>query len=82
MHTQALLCSQHMSEEVGGCVERLVVGGGEEVMMGGGEEVVVGDGEEVTGSLSLKLLTWPHTGRMTEVNHMHVWVIMWDHVRS
>jgi len=67
-HTQALLCSQHMSEEVGGCVERLMVGGGKEVMVGGSsEEVAAGDGEKVTGALSLKLLTWPHTGRMTQV---------------
>jgi len=62
--------------------EEVMMGGGEEVMVGGSEEMVVGDGEEVTGSLSLKLLTWPHTGRMTEVNHMYVWVIMWDHVGS
>ena len=80
-----------MSKEVGGCVERLMVGGGDEVTVGGGEEVMVGDGEElavgrgeeVTGALSLKLLTWPHTGRMTEVKHivlmLHVYV---DHVRS
>ena len=66
-----------MNREVGGCVERLLVGGGEEeltvggseegLMVGGGEETV-GGGEEVTGTLSLKLLAWPHTGKMTEVS--------------
>jgi len=59
------------------CVKQMSVCG-----EGGAEGGGVRDGEEVTGSLSLKLLTWPHTGRMTEVNHMYVWVIMWDHVGS
>ena len=28
----------------------------------------MGGGEEVTGALSLKLLAWPHTGKMTKVS--------------
>ena len=53
---------------VGGGEEELTVGGsGEGLMVGGGEETV-GGGEEVTGALSLKLLAWPHTGKMTKVS--------------
>ena len=52
----------------GGGEEELTVGGSEEGLMVGGGEKTVGGGEEVTGTLSLKLLAWPHTGKMTEVS--------------
>ena len=53
---------------MGGGEEELTVGGTEEGLMVGGGEETVGGGEEVTGALSLKLLAWPHTGKMTEVS--------------
>ena len=65
---------------VGGREEGLTVGGREEGLTVGGREEMVGEGEEVTGALSLKLLTWPHTGKMTEVSSCCGWKVWLDSV--
>ena len=31
------------------------------------EELMAGDGDNLAGALSLKILTWPHTGKVKEV---------------
>ena len=53
---------------VGEGEEELTVGGSEEGLMVGWGEETVGGGEEVTGAPPLKLLAWPHTGKMTKVS--------------